>query len=90
MDDLLSKINCLLNEADENVARVVKKKLLTQFHNDIRKDYSEKNVEHKVSELVKYNPEYLSKSKDEGLLAELEIDLDKLKADKLTTKENGH
>ena len=89
MDDLLSKINCLLNEADENVARVVKKKLLTQFHNDIRKDYSEKNVEHKVSELVKYNPEYLSKSKDEGLLAELEIDLDKLKADKLTTKENG-
>ena len=84
MDDLLSKINGLLNEAEPNVALSVKKHLVAQFHNEFKKDAGKCNILAKIDELVKYQPDYLDVKKDEVLLASLEIELDSIKNDGTT------
>ena len=72
MHELLSKINTLLMEADIPT----KKLLLTQLHNDINKNPV--SPPPPSADLVSYCPKYVSKDKDEVLLASLAIDLEML------------
>ena len=78
MEDLLGKINSLLNEADSNIAKSVKKHLLSQFHNELKKDAIQYDLKSELPNLVQYFPGYLDTNKDEVLLANIEIELDKI------------
>ena len=79
MDDLLLKINSILNEADFNIAQSAKKHLMAQFHNEIKNVAAKCNLNSQLPELVKYHPGYLDTVNDEVLLAALEIELDNIK-----------
>ena len=82
MNELLSKINTLLMEVDIPT----KKLLLTQLHKDINRTQvsspppstSQVSSPPPSTDLVSYSPNYVSKDKDEVLLASLAIDFEML------------